>query len=220
LWFQSIFDMLEHFRVHPIPLESGGSSDVVLVSYVPSQRQQGEQSRSAGEEAPAHPASEVCVPERLVGLEERLLGEQGSKRPARDRDKRRLAGCRQTGSLQAGSSAELGGAFPFHQLLRTIIVCLPDSSSSALSLPFSHRDFALGLPYWGMLGDPPLSSLDVSCPCLISPFPPPQCPICPHVTLPSPGPEQAGSHAGVCEGDRCYPEASSTLMPFGASDCV
>lgn len=48
LWFHTVSDMLRHFHAHPIPLESGGSADITLRSYVQVQR-----SSAAGTHTPS-----------------------------------------------------------------------------------------------------------------------------------------------------------------------
>jgi len=54
LWFTSVFDMLEHFRVHPIPLESGGSSECTLTEYVVRMGQETSVSGAAGDTPGTH----------------------------------------------------------------------------------------------------------------------------------------------------------------------
>lgn len=70
LWFQTVADMLRHFHEHPIPLESSGSTDITLRSYVQVQRSptgtQTHTQHTPGEES-------RCNEKQLLGRNSRLL---------------------------------------------------------------------------------------------------------------------------------------------------
>ncbi|KAJ0022036.1 hypothetical protein NQD34_009526 [Periophthalmus magnuspinnatus] len=60
LWFHTVSDMLRHFHAHPIPLESGGSADITLRSYVQVQRSNNTATDVPTTRAPTPPREANC----------------------------------------------------------------------------------------------------------------------------------------------------------------